>query len=176
MKTRFVVLLGGLLLLGVNLAMAGALPGTAHGNGAKSFTLPPQVSSCVGDFGGGVGVCNIFEESDNPEQQDFNLGSPNVGTGLVTILDPNGAVSDSLDFYLNTNDGNVHVLFQSDGFAQSGGAITFEDGAGNWCWLCGLGNNVYMGVSPPEVPEPSSLLLLGSGILGLAGVVRRRFL
>jgi hypothetical protein len=31
-------------------------------------------------------------------------------------------------------------------------------------------------LSPPEVPEPSSLMLLGSGIIGIAGVVRRRLL
>jgi len=48
MKTRFVVLLSGLLLLGVNLALAGALPGTAHGNGAKSFTLPRKYQAASG--------------------------------------------------------------------------------------------------------------------------------
>ena len=170
MKMRFVLLLGGVVLLGVNLAVASNL---LPGMGTGGHSLAPQVSSCVGDFGGGTGVCNIFEEPDNGEQQDFNLGTPNVITGLGEILDPNGAVSDSLDWYLNA-DGNVHLLFQSDGFAQSGGSvIATEDGAGNWSYNVG---NIYQGVSPPEVPEPSSLILLGSGILGIAGVVRRRLL
>lgn len=112
--------------------------------------------------------------STDPEQQDFSLGTPNVVTGLGEILDPNGAISDSLDFYLNA-DGNVHVLFQSDGFAQTGGVtIAVEDTAGNWFYNVG---NIYQGNSPNDVvPEPSSLILLGSGILGIAGVVRRRFL
>ena len=169
---RFVLLLGGVVLLGVNLAMASSvMPGTGTGGLPGTGTA----SSCVGDFANNLGVCSILEEPDNAEQQDFNLGSPNVTLGIVSIFDPNGSLSDSLDFYLNV-DGNVHVLFQSDGFAQIGTGTTFEDAAGNWCWLCGLGNNLYMGPSPPEVPEPSSLILLGSGILGIAGVVRRRFL
>ena len=92
----------------------------------------------------------------------------------MDIFDPDGVtLSDSLDFYLNA-DGNVHLLFQSDGFAQSGGFFGgTEDAAGNWVYTIG---NVYQGVSPGETPEPSSLVLLGSGLLGIAGVVRRRFL
>jgi PEP-CTERM motif len=42
---------------------------------------------------------------------------------------------------------------------------------------CGLGGESFTltgGTPPPTTPEPSSILLLGSGILGLAGVLRRK--
>lgn len=93
----------------------------------------------------------------------------------MDIYDPDGVtLSDSILFYVNANDGNVHVLFQSDGFAQAGGFFGgTEDALGNWIYNVG---NIYQGNSPPEVPEPSSLILLGSGILGIAGIVRRRLL
>jgi len=132
------------------LRMLLALSATAFVGTAMATPLP--VSSCTGNFAAFTGVCTIYEEPSNPEQQDFNLGTPNLGTGIVDIYDPNGTtLSDSLDFYLNA-DGNIHLLFQSDSFAQAGGqaSVTFnEDAAGNWCYGCGKGSNVVMGVSLP---------------------------
>lgn len=101
MKMRCVLLLGGVVLLCVKLAMASnSKPGTALGG----HSFAPQVSFCEGDFSMFNGICFFYEEPDNAEQQDISLGTPNVGTGIVDILEPDGVtLSDSLDFYLNSD-------------------------------------------------------------------------
>jgi hypothetical protein len=93
------------------------------------------------------------------ENDDLPRPEPAAGQLLVRVkaagVGPwDALVRDSLDFYLNA-DGNVHVLFQSDGFAQTGGSvIAVEDAAGNWFYNVG---NIYQGNSPNDVvPEPSS--------------------
>jgi hypothetical protein len=167
MKSKGLVVLASMLVLG-GLVLVCPSP----------LSASPLVSSCTGDFGVGTGVCNIYEEPLNPEQQDFNLGTTLIGTGLIDIYEPDGTtLSDSLDFYLAT-DGYDHLLFQSEGLAQSGGFFgATENAAGEWCYGCGLGPNVYMGISPSTittVPEPASVFLLGSGFVGIGSFVRRR--
>ena len=69
--------------------------------------------------------------------------------------------------------------------------ITLGGFAGKWGlynWTLDNGDKIRIGVSNPQsglgpsfgyttvaTPEPSSLMLLGSGVLGLAGVIRRKF-
>jgi len=121
-----------------------------------------QIGDCAtNDFG--FDVCTL----------SASWPGPNLAGGTYWITLDNAAVTSGDPVYWDENSGVGCTSPGCPSLAQENTIGTIPSEAFTLYSGCGAGNNNSPDCGPPT-PEPSSIMLFGSGILGLAGVLRRK--
>jgi len=120
-------------------------------------STPGTLSQTFTDTAGGQYVFSFWFASvgDNPS----SFSAMWDGTTVLSLTNPNTGSSWTQYSFAETGTGSDSITF------------TFRDDPGYMAL-----DNVSVTPTGQTVPEPSSLLLLGSGVLGLGGIVRRKLI
>jgi hypothetical protein len=148
---------------------------TAAGTGSFTYSFTP---------GGSIGSLSAFIFNDTLTSPtygtaDFSYSGLGDVAGSAITLQSNGTIATiTIDTkYLtgsNAAFGPVRFVLQ-DSAVTNDSTSGSNPAAGDFLADFTTGTNTLTVGSPGATPEPSSLMLLGTGILGAAGALRRKF-
>jgi PEP-CTERM motif len=157
---------------------SGAISSINFGIWVPTGTTPTSISWWIGSMGA---FSTNVTSGKQPNVTDTFLLSNGFGYDVyeATIFSPGGSLSAGTQYWLTLGGANDSAGTQFDAWDVNGGpaSCSFAVG-GNPIGDCGLGSpegeafTIY-GTSS-TTPEPGSLMLLGSGVVGLAGFLRRK--
>jgi len=162
-------------------AASGAPNTLMFGEWVASGSTPTGVSYELGSsaFGTDLGSGTVVQNSGNTTLLETN--GFGYGVWATTVSITSGAMTSGNEYWLSlsnaTDSGGTNSGAWDIPNTGLGGPATcnFRQSGTNF-GNCGLGGESFTltGTQGGTTPEPSSIMLFGSGILGLAGILRRK--